>query len=248
MFVKNKTILVKGFYQEFLNMVRDSYYPFYGWLLITGAISFGAYLAWDFGLFEKLITQDITYLSSAILILFFLVTVYLGLASWKLSKQIADSHIDKLPSDNTSWTAEHLRLLQWQRQQNANDSESLLARLVERIHRGHSNGWFFSDVLMRLGLIGTVIGFVLMLSTVYELKDNDVQALKNLLGTMGSGMQVALYTTLTGLGGALLVSIQCQWLDRCADRLVSHIIKRGMQIDSPEIKKQEENSSNLGSL
>ena len=82
---------------------------------------------------------------------------------------------------------------------------------------------------MRLGLIGTVIGFVLMLSTVYELKDNDIQALQNLLGTMGSGMQVALYTTLTGLGGALLVSLQCQWLDRCADGLVSRIIKLGMQ-------------------
>lgn len=87
----------------------------------------------------------------------------------------------------------------------------------------------FSDILMRLGLIGTVIGFMLMLSTVYQLKDNDIQALQQLLGTMGSGMQVALYTTLSGLGCALLVSIQCQWLDRCADSLVSKIIELGMQ-------------------
>ncbi len=210
-------------------MTRDSYYPFYGWLLIAGAIIFGAYLAWDFGLFEKLITQDVTYLSSIILILFSLVTAYLGLASWRLSKQVAYTHNYKQQDLASSWAVEHLNLLQWQRQQNSNESESLLARLVERIHRGHSNGWFFSDILMRLGLIGTVIGFVLMLSTVYELKDNDIQALQNLLGTMGSGMQVALYTTLTGLGGALLVSIQCQWLDRCADGLVSHIIKLGMQ-------------------
>ena len=46
---------------------------------------------------------------------------------------------------------------------------------------------------------------------------------------MGSGMQVALYTTLTGLGSAMLVSLQCQWLDRCADALVSKIIKLGVQ-------------------
>jgi len=71
-----------------------------------------------------------------------------------------------------------LRLLQWQQEKSMNESESLLSRLVERIHRGHTSGWFFSDVLMRLGLIGTVIGFVLMLSTVYQLKDNDVQALQ----------------------------------------------------------------------
>jgi len=210
-------------------MTRESYYPFYGWLLLAGVIIFGAYLAWSFAYFEKLITQDITYLSSIITILFCLMTGYLGLASWKLSRQISytNNHL-KHPND-TSWTAEHLSLLTWQRQQNTNESESSLARLVERVHRGHSNGWFFADVLIRLGLIGTVIGFVLMLGTVYELKDNDVQALQNLLGTMGSGMQVALYTTLTGIGGALLISIQCQWLDRCADGLVSKIIKLGMQ-------------------
>lgn len=210
-------------------MNKDSYYPFYGWLLMTGAILFGAYLAWDFGLFEKLITQDVTYLSSIILVIFSFVIAYLGFASWQLSNQIAYTQNYKQHNLEKSWAVEHLDLLQWQRQQNSNESESLLARLVERIHRGHSNGWFFSDVLMRLGLIGTVIGFVLMLSTVYELKDNDIQALQNLLGTMGTGMQVALYTTLTGLGGALLVSIQCQWLDRCADGLVSKIIKLGVQ-------------------
>ena len=210
-------------------MNKDSYYPFYGWLLMTGAILFGAYLAWDFGLFEKLITQDVTYLSSIILVIFSFVIAYLGFASWQLSNQIAYTQNYKQHNLEKSWAVEHLDLLQWQRQQNSNESESLLARLVERIHRGHSNGWFFSDVLMRLGLIGTVIGFVLMLSTVYELKDNDIQALQNLLGTMGTGMQVALYTTLTGLGGALLVSIQCQLLDRCADGLVSKIIKLGVQ-------------------
>lgn len=213
-------------------MTRESYYPFYGWLLITGVIVFGAYLSWDFGLFAKLISQDITYLSSIICVLFCLITFYLGYASWKLSQQINYANNFTSSENNHSWTAEHIALLEWQRNQKTNESESLLARLVERIHRGHSNGWFFSDILMRLGLIGTVIGFVLMLSTVYELKDNDVQALQNLLGTMGSGMQVALYTTLTGLGGALLVSLQCQWLDRCADGLVSKIIKIGMQTSS----------------
>lgn len=210
-------------------MTRESYYPFYGWLLITGAIIFGAYLAWSFGFFEKLITQDVTYLSSIITVLFCLMTAYLGFAAYKLSNQIFHTHNYHGQKSSSSWAAEHLSLLQWQRQQSSNESETLLARLVEQVHRGHSNGWFFSDILIRLGLIGTVIGFVLMLSTVYELKNNDIQALQNLLGTMGSGMQVALYTTLTGLGGALLISIQCQWLDRCADGLVSKIIKLGMQ-------------------
>lgn len=124
-------------------MTRDSYLPFYGWLLITGVILFGAYLLWDFGLFHQLVERDITYLSTIILILFTVVTLYLGIAAWKLSKQFCYA---KNPDNETkpySWSAEHLTLLRWQRLQSANESESLLARLVERIHRGHSNGWFF---------------------------------------------------------------------------------------------------------
>jgi biopolymer transport protein ExbB/TolQ len=212
-------------------MSRDnsssSYSSFYGWLLIVGVIIFGAYLLWDFGLFAKLLKEDVTYLSSIILVLFCAITLYLGSAAWQLSRQTAFAvQSDKYPK---SWAHGHLKLLQWQREQGSNESESLLARLVERIHRGHTSGWFFSDILMRLGLIGTVIGFVLMLSTVYQLKDNDVQALQQLLGTMGSGMQVALYTTLSGLGTAMLISLQCQWLDRCADNLVSQIIELGIE-------------------
>lgn len=211
-------------------MTRDSYYPFYGWLLMAGVILFSSYLLWDFGLFEQLVENDITYLSSIILFLFIIITVYLGFASWQLSRQLdLTQNYTNDSNSGKSWASEHLSLLHFQRQQTHNESEPLLARLIEKIHRGHVNGWFFSDVLMRLGLIGTVIGFVLMLSTVYQLKDNDIQALQQLLGTMGSGMQVALYTTLSGLGCGLLVSLQCQWLDRCADTLVSKIIELGMQ-------------------
>jgi biopolymer transport protein ExbB/TolQ len=224
-------------------MSRDHYSPFYGWLLIVGVTAFGAYLLWTFGLFSKLLTEDVTYLSSIILVLFFFITLYLGFAAWQLSRQASHAYFWSVKASSTfsgsssgsskkvskSWAGEHLTLLQWQRVQSTHESESLLARLVERIHRGHTSGWFFSDILMRLGLIGTVIGFVLMLSTVYQLKDNDIQALQQLLGTMGRGMQVALYTTLSGLGTAMLVSIQCQWLDRCADNLVSQIIELGMQ-------------------
>ncbi len=218
-------------------MRRDAHYPFYGWLLIVGVIVFGAYLLWSFNLFTHLIHQDSTYLSVFILLLFIAVTAYLGIAAWQLSKQrlytqqLIDSDDSAAFSreiadtGHPSWAEEHLHLLNWGRKNNTHESEPLLARLVEQVHQGHTSGWFLSDILMRLGLIGTVIGFVLMLSSVYELKENDVDALQHLLATMGGGMQVALYTTLTGLGTALLVGIQCQWLDRCADSLISQIIK-----------------------
>ena len=63
------------------------------------------------------------------------------------------------------------------------------------------------------------------LDALRRVEGDGAYALKQLLGEMGGGMQVALYTTLTGLGSAILLSIQCHWLDRCADRLVSRIIE-----------------------
>lgn len=215
-------------------MSRDSFYPFYGWLIIVGLILFGAYLLWDLNLLQLVIKDDITYLSAIILALFSLVTCYLGIAAWGLAKQThATTHFENNPAatieqPTKAWVTEHLQFVKWQREHATNESEPLLARLVDNVHRGHSSGWFLSDILMRLGLIGTVIGFVLMLSTVYQLKENDVDALQQLLSTMGSGMRVALFTTLTGLGTALLISVQCQWLDRCADNLIGRIIALGM--------------------
>lgn len=218
-------------------MSRDGYFPFYGWLLINGVIVFGAYLLWVFGLFGQLVQKDVTYLSAVILGLFLMISLYLGFAAWALSRQFRfASHVNHYENASGSLSHDYLNLLEIQRQQASQESEPLLARLVEQVHRGHATGWFFSDLLMRLGLIGTVIGFVIMLGSVYQLKENDVQALQQLLGTMGSGMQVALYTTLTGLGTAILLSIQCQWLDYCADGLVSRIIKLGVK--TPQLDSQ----------
>ena len=113
--------------------------------------------------------------------------------------------------------------------------ESLQARLIEQVHGGHSSGWFLSDILLRLGLMGTVIGFVLMLSSVVGLQEEGISALKQLLTSMSGGMQVALLTTLTGLCSAMLVSMQCHWLDRCADQLISRIIEiSAMQMPSTD--------------
>ena len=221
-------------------MHHDSNASFYGWLLIVGVISFGFFLLWDFQFLDRLLIGDITYLSSVILLIFVASSVYLGRAAWILSVQKRHAFLLEISPDASldeshpqSWALEHLKLQRWNNDQCGHESELLLTRLIERVHRGHNSGWFLTDILIRLGLIGTVIGFVLMLSSVYELKQSDIQQLQHLLATMGGGMQVALYTTLSGLGTAMLVSLQCQWLDHCADRLISQIITLGIKGDSP---------------
>ena len=56
-----------------------------------------------------------------------------------------------------------------------------------------------ADISLKLGLLGTIIGFILMLQPIAELNDTSSDSLKLALSGMSSGMAVALYTTLTGL-------------------------------------------------
>ena len=61
-------------------------------------------------------------------------------------------------------------------------------------------GWFMSDFVLTIGMIGTVSGFLLMLTGAFAGVDlNDEVAMKNVLEKMSKGMSTALYTTLFGL-------------------------------------------------
>ncbi|MDA0791538.1 MAG: MotA/TolQ/ExbB proton channel family protein, partial [Proteobacteria bacterium] len=91
----------------------------------------------------------------------------------------------------------------------------------------HALGHFLSDVLLRLGLLGTIVGFILMLIPVAEAQQFDSAVMQRLLVAMSGGMAVALYTTLAGLIGSTLLRMQYHLLDSAvADmttRLAMHI-------------------------
>ena len=72
-----------------------------------------------------------------------------------------------------------------------------------------SVGWFISESLMALGMIGTVVGFLLMLGSAFGNIDvNNTESLQMALSQMATGMSTALYTTLTGLVCSLLIKVQ----------------------------------------
>ena len=82
-------------------------------------------------------------------------------------------------------------------------------------------GWFCSDIMLKLGLIGTVIGFIIMLSSLADITTFDVTLLQGVLTTMGSGMGVALYTTLSALITGVLIAIQYYNLESGCEELFS---------------------------
>ncbi len=65
---------------------------------------------------------------------------------------------------------------------------------------GKNTSWFTSEILLSLGMIGTVSGFILMLGDTFGSIDTSNQdSLKDALSNMALGMSTALYTTLVGL-------------------------------------------------
>ena len=102
-----------------------------------------------------------------------------------------------------------------------------------KLYEFADNGFFVSDLLLKLGIIGTVIGFIIMLSSLSAIDEMNLSKMNNLLLSMSTGMKVALYTTLTGLIGSILLSIQYNFLES----KINVFINKAVNKDSHEKKK-----------
>tara|TARA_B100000949_G_scaffold112634_1_gene99808 strand:+ start:444 stop:902 length:459 start_codon:yes stop_codon:yes gene_type:complete len=70
-------------------------------------------------------------------------------------------------------------------------------------------GWFISEACLALGMIGTVTGFLLMLSGAFaDIDLANTATIQIALSKMALGMSTALYTTLTGLICSLTLKVQ----------------------------------------
>ena len=105
------------------------------------------------------------------------------------------------------------------------DKSSLVEIVVARAKGAHDIGWFAVDVLLKLGLLGTIVGFVLMLGSVTETVSFDVNTMQEVLRQMSTGMGTALYTTMIGLIGSVCLGFQYMLLDKGADDLIERVLK-----------------------
>lgn len=92
--------------------------------------------------------------------------------------------------------------------------------MYERIGRSNQIGWFCADIMIKLGLLGTIVGFVFMLGSITTMQDVDTNAMRVVLQQMGSGMSTALLTTMAGLGCSMILGVMYFVLDHYATALV----------------------------
>ena len=162
-------------------------------LIILGLIFFAAYLLYDRGLLGVVLQGDKSRLS------------WLIIAIW------------------TGMSLRWLYLLRWVQQTGdaaqPSDDAVLDAREIE-MARWLNHGWFAADAVLKIGLLGTIIGFILMLSPIATLASFDPASLQKALGEMSGGMAVALYTTLSGLIANIVLRFQYQFLADAMQKLV----------------------------
>ena len=198
-------------------------------LILSGLIIFGFILGWQYGLLELALSMDRSYLSSVILVIYAALSCHWLLIAARLSNESDSADTLKLaesalPEDisNKENLIKDLR----QQLRSANSTEQAIESLdlfADRVSNRHAFGYFASDVLLRLGLLGTIIGFILMLLPVSSIREFDSSVMQQLLASMSGGMAVALYTTLTGLITSTLLRFQYYILESAAADMVYQV-------------------------
>jgi hypothetical protein len=104
-------------------------------------------------------------------------------------------------------------------------SALLLDAYVLRLRRPQEFGWFLIDGMLKVGFLGTLIGFILMLGSISGSQNLDASMLQQILQKMSYGMSTALNTTLVSLVGAIFLSIPYYLLDRASDELLEATVR-----------------------
>ena len=188
--------------------------------LALGVIIFFTYLIFDLGVLSLIIASDQSKISLIILALYYLATAHWYYLSFSLDKEIEGLNSDDVSS---SVLLSKLKYFDGNDQQK---STNYLSILEDELANRHALGYMIVDVLLKLGLTGTVIGFILMLLPIGEIKDFDPQIIQQLLSKMSGGMAVALYTTLTGLVTSTLLKLQYFLLDTSLTGLFNYLSSR----------------------
>ena len=171
-------------------------------LLLLVLIIFGVWILDDRGLLAVVLEGDKSQISTVIGCLWIISSIY-----WLyLSKIISD---ERNSFENMEFKNKKLLVSRFFNSLKKNEDKDVLINAFEsEFEKKISYGVVASDVALKLGLLGTIIGFILMLKPIADLNSTSPEDLKMALSSMSSGMAVALYTTLTGLIVSTLLRIQ----------------------------------------
>lgn len=182
----------------------------WAWVLQAVLAMFLAWWALQRGVWAALVDGDPSGISGVITVLAAVLTLWCGRRAWVLQAQAT-------AGKQGDWAQAFA-------QQRAAGLADAPALLTERTHGPHETAWWFAAAAIKLGLLGTVVGFIVMATQLGQSKVFELAEVQLLLKQMTSGMAIALYTTLAGLVANLWLGLQLLLLDRLADKVAADIL------------------------
>lgn len=197
-------------------------------LLLTSIELFIWFYLNETGLLHLLILSDKSYVSVFIIVLYVLTSLHFIYSAFVASRQFLE--IEKR-SDKCN-IAVFNRFFEDLKTASPDQLNPLLDILDTRLRSRYAFGFLVADLMLKLGLLGTVIGFIIMLGSLSDLNSVDITVMQKLLGDMSSGMKIALYTTLTGMLAGIFLNLKYNFLDWAMDHLLNDLKEFSLKISA----------------
>ena len=174
------------------------------------------------GWLDAMITARLVELTLIIVAVFLYGLAACGWKIWRLTLELNGLTEGHLPSNNP--VVLYLdRVAKSDSQSRALQAGSLRLELTDRI----VNVRHIANALIFLGLIGTVIGFIIALSAVDPNAASDAENVAGVIATLIDGMSVALNTTLVGATLYLWLTVNYRILTSGTVTLIAEVIGLG---------------------
>jgi hypothetical protein len=186
--------------------------------ILAAAMGIAGYLqGWLDGVFQAHLSE----LSGVIFLVFLYGLAHCAVKLWRHGRELAEIEAGRPDPDGLAGAY----LLQARRSgdDQGGRSEALRLRLTDRIVVVRH----VADSLVFLGLIGTVIGFILALSGIDPDAAGKVENVSAMVATLINGMSAALYTTLVGAVFYIWLIIDYRILVTCTVALISACLDKG---------------------
>jgi len=206
------------------------------WFLVVSVSAFLVFVAWDQRYIQSVIQLDKSYMASLIGILALFATCHVAYHVYRrshsindiqamLEKQIIDPNLATDPMICSFIKDLSPAPVKGATSLSDTSSDSVVEIHADTLRAPIDLGWFLVDLAIRLGLLGTIIGFILIFTSLSTISLDGAEGLGALLVAMSGGMGTALLTTLSGLIGASFLSVQYLILGRQAESLIALLIR-----------------------
>ena len=191
------------------------------WVLLMALITLGAVVSYDYGLLTYLFAADRSKITVLIAVLYVGFSAHCLWILLELSREyrralqvkaeLAAATVAPPPPLGQGLIDRYMADIIRSRERPGEvegNAHLLMQSLGASFRRRTKIGVYGTDLLYKLGMLGTMVGFVMMLNSMGDLSNFDVDTLRGALQKMIAGMAVSLLTTIAGLIGGILLKME----------------------------------------